>query len=191
MNNKPYIRRSSNKNCRVYVSNLSFDVSWQNLKDYMKQAGKVIYADIIKQKLYRSKGCGVVEYSTPEEAKRAIETLNNTMFMGRPIFNHMNYRNRMNNMNNNVNVAGRQIFVGNIPYSKTWQDIKDLFKAAGGNIIRVNLFEGMNGRSKGQGTILFETVQDAKNAIAKFNQYEWGGRKLEVREVNITFSFFF
>ncbi|ORY07052.1 hypothetical protein LY90DRAFT_440473, partial [Neocallimastix californiae] len=78
-----------------------------------------------------------------------------------------------------------------IPYSKTWQDIKDLFKAAGGNIIRVNLFEGMNGRSKGQGTILFETVQDAKNAIAKFNQYEWGGRKLEVREVNITFSFFF
>jgi len=49
----------------------------------------------------------------------------------------------------------------------------------------------MNGRSKGQGTILFETVQDAKNAIAKFNQYEWGGRKLEVREVNITFSFFF
>jgi len=41
----------------------------------------------------------------------------------------------------------------------------------------------MNGRSKGQGIILFETVQDAKNAIAKFNQYEWSGRKLEVREV--------
>jgi len=30
---------------------------------------------------------------------------------------------------------------------------------------------------------LFETAQDAKNAIAKFNQYEWNGRKLEVREV--------
>ena len=34
----------------------------------------------------RSKGCGVVAFRTPEEAKTAIETLNHTMLDGRSIF---------------------------------------------------------------------------------------------------------
>jgi RNA recognition motif-containing protein len=34
----------------------------------------------------RSKGCGLVEFSTPEEAQRAIAELNDTELMGRMIF---------------------------------------------------------------------------------------------------------
>ncbi|RHY11415.1 hypothetical protein DYB37_001335 [Aphanomyces astaci] len=33
------------KTSRVYVSNLSWSVKWQELKDFMKQAGNVIQAD--------------------------------------------------------------------------------------------------------------------------------------------------
>jgi len=33
-----------------------------------------------------SKGCGIVEFSTRDEAQRAIQTLSNTNFMGRQIF---------------------------------------------------------------------------------------------------------
>jgi RNA recognition motif-containing protein len=33
-----------------------------------------------------SKGCGIVEFSTRDEAQQAIATLSNTTFMGRQIF---------------------------------------------------------------------------------------------------------
>jgi RNA recognition motif-containing protein len=34
----------------------------------------------------RSKGCGIVEYTTPEDAQRAIAELNDTELMGRMVF---------------------------------------------------------------------------------------------------------
>ena len=72
---------------RVYVGNLSWDVSWQDLKDHMKTAGNVIRADVMTEgEGGRSKGCGIVEFETPQQAGNAIITLNNTMIKGRQIF---------------------------------------------------------------------------------------------------------
>jgi RNA recognition motif-containing protein len=45
-----------------------------------------VFADVLTNAMGRSKGCGVVEYATEEEAKKAIETLSDKQFMGRPIF---------------------------------------------------------------------------------------------------------
>ena len=39
-----------------------------------------------------------------------------------------------------------------------------------------------DGRPKGSGIVAFETAEDARNAIAQFNGYDWQGRVLEVRE---------
>lgn len=32
---------------RVYVGNLSWDVRWQGLKDYFRQAGEVLHAEVL------------------------------------------------------------------------------------------------------------------------------------------------
>jgi hypothetical protein len=40
-------RAGGGGNNRVYVHNLAFEVSWQDLKDHMKAAGPVTRADII------------------------------------------------------------------------------------------------------------------------------------------------
>merc|ERR1719291_1572356 len=45
---------------RVIVENLSSRVSWQDLKDYMRQAGEVTYADAHKPR--RNEGC--VEFAS-------------------------------------------------------------------------------------------------------------------------------
>ena len=73
---------------RVFVGNLSWSVAWQDLKDHMKQAGEVTFCDVIAEAgdESRSKGCGLVEYETAEEAQNAIETLTDTELKGRPIF---------------------------------------------------------------------------------------------------------
>ncbi|KAG0322838.1 hypothetical protein BGZ97_003395 [Linnemannia gamsii] len=83
-------------------------------------------------------------------------------------------------MNHNHNVvASRQVFVGNLPFQCQWQDLKDLFRKAG-NIIRADVAHGYDGRSRGFGSVLFATPEDAKSAISMFDNYEYNGRALRV-----------
>jgi RNA recognition motif-containing protein len=41
------VRESSQQERRVYVGNLSYDVKWHHLKDFMRQAGEVLFADVL------------------------------------------------------------------------------------------------------------------------------------------------
>ncbi|XP_063428559.1 serine/arginine-rich splicing factor 6-like isoform X4 [Mytilus trossulus] len=66
---------------RLIVENLSSRVSWQDLKDYMRQAGEVTYADAHKQ----HKNEGVVEFSSYSDMKAALDKLDNTEINGRKI----------------------------------------------------------------------------------------------------------
>ncbi|KAK2610377.1 hypothetical protein N8I77_003815 [Diaporthe amygdali] len=42
------VRENSQQDRRVYVGNLSYDVKWHHLKDFMRQAGEVLYADVLQ-----------------------------------------------------------------------------------------------------------------------------------------------
>lgn len=66
---------------RVTVENLSSRTSWQDLKDYLRQAGKVTYADAHKQRV----GEGIVEFASYEDMKNAIRKLHDTDLNGRNI----------------------------------------------------------------------------------------------------------
>ncbi|XP_054281491.1 serine/arginine-rich splicing factor 4-like [Macrosteles quadrilineatus] len=66
---------------RLMVKNLSSSVSWQDLKDYMRQAGKVTYADAHKG--LRNKG--FVEFATYSDMKNALYKLDDTEINGRRI----------------------------------------------------------------------------------------------------------
>ncbi|XP_035214318.1 serine/arginine-rich splicing factor 4-like isoform X3 [Stegodyphus dumicola] len=66
---------------RLIVENLSSKVSWQDLKDYMRQAGDVTYADAHKQR----RNEGVVEFASYSDMKSAYNKLNNTELSGRRI----------------------------------------------------------------------------------------------------------
>lgn len=45
-----------------------------------------------------------------------------------------------------------------------WQDIKDLFRKAG-HVVRADVALNYENRSKGHGTVLFTSVEDAQKAI--------------------------
>ncbi|KAG5719554.1 hypothetical protein E4T56_gene14190 [Termitomyces sp. T112] len=73
-----------------------------------------------------------------------------------------------------------QLFVGNLPYRVRWQDLKDLFRRAG-TVLRADVSLGPDNRSRGYGTVLLATAEDAGRAIDLFNGYSWQNRILEVR----------
>ncbi|KAF6003066.1 hypothetical protein F1559_003549 [Cyanidiococcus yangmingshanensis] len=80
-------RHQRNPACRVYVSNLAWRTTWRGLKDHMRTAGEVAYADVYMDKeTRRSRGCGVVEFLDEESAQRAIRELNETTLDGRQIY---------------------------------------------------------------------------------------------------------
>lgn len=66
---------------RLIVENLSSRVSWQDLKDYMRQAGEVTYADAHKDR----RNEGVVEFATLSDMKNALDKLDDTELNGRRV----------------------------------------------------------------------------------------------------------
>lgn len=42
---------------RVYVGNLAYETHWTALKDHMRQAGEVVFADVLRDFDGRSKVC--------------------------------------------------------------------------------------------------------------------------------------
>ena len=70
----------------IYVSNLSFDVQDEDLKDFFVPYGEVTSAKVIADReTGRSRGFGFVEMEDPSDAKDAIKSLNNSELKGRNI----------------------------------------------------------------------------------------------------------
>ncbi|OQV14290.1 putative Serine/arginine-rich splicing factor 1 [Hypsibius exemplaris] len=72
--NTEAIRRST---YRAYVSGLPNSTSWQDLKDHMRDAGDIGFADVY------SDGTGCVEYLREEDLKYAIKKLDDTKIRAR------------------------------------------------------------------------------------------------------------
>jgi len=69
---------------KLYVGNLSFHLTSDDLQDYFAGAGTVESAKIIEDRdTGRSRGFGFVEMSSDEEAAGAIEQFNGQEFEGR------------------------------------------------------------------------------------------------------------
>ncbi|GAA5903860.1 hypothetical protein JCM8208_006599 [Rhodotorula glutinis] len=73
----------------------------------------------------------------------------------------------------------RHLFVGNLPFNCQWQELKDLMRGAG-SVLRADIAQGPDGRSRGFGSVLFGTSQDAERAVGMFNGFEFNGRTLKV-----------
>jgi len=55
-----------------------------------------------------------------------------------------------------------------VPAQASWQDLKDLFRQAG-DVIRADVGMTMDGRPKGNGTVVFVNPESARQAIGKPN----------------------
>ena len=71
---------------KLYVGNLTFDVSDSDLQSLFEPHGSVLSAQVIMDRdSGRSKGFGFVEMSNDDEAKKAIEALDGQDNKGRSL----------------------------------------------------------------------------------------------------------
>jgi RNA recognition motif-containing protein len=176
------------------------------LASHFKKAAGFVSAEVSFSGNGRSRGYGLVEFSSSAAASKAIESYNESTIGERKVFVRIDRGANAPNTtearrerpagarrganNNRAKIGplrvrpedeGRLVYVGNIPWRSSWQDIKDFFREIG-PVIRVDIpLDKATRRSRGFATVLFEKAEDAATAIQKLNNTEMGGRSITVR----------
>ncbi|XP_039214852.1 myelin expression factor 2 isoform X1 [Crotalus tigris] len=78
-----------------------------------------------------------------------------------------------------VGTKGNQIFVRNLPFDLTWQKLKEKFSQCGHVMFAEIKME--NGKSKGCGTVRFDSPESAEKACRIMNGIKISGREIDVR----------
>ena len=77
---------------------------------------------------------------------------------------------------------GKKLFVGNLPFSTTSEQLTDLFSGVGTCESASVVTDRATGRSRGFGFVEMSSAEEAARAIEELNGHEIGGRKLTVTE---------
>lgn len=73
-----------------------------------------------------------------------------------------------------------RLFVGGLPWATTPEDLATAFSECGTVVDSFIVRDKMTGRSRGFGFVTMETDEQAQAAIARWNEQDFGGRKLMV-----------
>uniref|UniRef100_A0A671P741 RRM domain-containing protein n=1 Tax=Sinocyclocheilus anshuiensis TaxID=1608454 RepID=A0A671P741_9TELE len=204
-----------NKRYRVFVSNIPYDVKWQTLKDLMKEkVGEVTYVE----HLMDGEGKSRVSFRTEELMKKAVEKVNKHVMNGRPLKvkedpdgviaqrmgmgpgpggpsmvnippSLMNNPNIPNEIIHGLQAGkiGSTIFVANLDYKVGWKKLKEVFGMAG-VVVRSDILEDKDGKSRGMGTVTFEMPLEAVQAVSMFNGQLLFNRVMHVKLLASFFS---
>jgi cold-inducible RNA-binding protein len=73
-------------NAKLFVGNLSFNTTENDLQDAFAAHGTVVEANLMMDRMSgRPRGFGFVTMATPEEAQKAIEAMNGSQLDGRAL----------------------------------------------------------------------------------------------------------
>ena len=172
MSGDPQKKSSARK---VYVGGLNPITEWRPLKTLMELAGEVARIEMMED-AKRHKNYAIVIYSSSLEAQRAIQQLDGKELDGKALEVREDSGPRRSRSPRKAN----QIYIKNLPYSVSWQQLRDVFEVYG-EILRVDIPKDVNERSKGFGFVLFRCDTEAFKAIHGMNNAELNGRKILVK----------
>lgn len=124
--------------------------------------GPVKNCKIVRDKnTHYSYGFGFVDYYNPTDATQAIQTLNGLQLQNKRI--------KVAYSRNKENVKNANLYVRNIPRAMTQGDLEKFFSECG-NIVNCRILtDQATGHSKGVGFVLFDTHDQAQEAINRLN----------------------
>ncbi|KAG2298122.1 hypothetical protein Bca4012_009335 [Brassica carinata] len=148
----------------LYVGDLDASVTDSQLFDAFSQMGQVVSVRVCRDlATRRSLGYGYVNFTTPQDAARAIQELNYIPLNGKPVrvmYSHRDPSVRRSGAGN--------IFIKNLDKSIDHKALHDTFSAFG-NIISCKVAVDSSGQSKGYGFVQYETEESAQRATAELN----------------------
>ncbi|CAE7364550.1 Hnrnpm [Symbiodinium natans] len=165
--------------CTVFFSNLSYDTTAGYLRRLFSRVGGVEYVELYESSGGTSIGAGVVTFSTPEAASRAVTELDGTEVDGRPMLVKPNERHSRKGGGKGRPEA--RIFWDGVPYSTNEGYLRRYFERYG-DIVDFDFWRRKDGRSHGMGTCTYNTADEAETAIENLNGFTIDGRVILVRK---------
>lgn len=196
----------------IFIGNIPFNATYDDIENIFKKDFDIIRADIVTSR-GRSRGMATVEFLNHDDVKKAIEKYDAYVFRDREIFVRQDYpppekkrddiyarksryHSSRSGRSDYLDKRGRdyqkenlEIYIGNLPYSSSWQSLKDLMREAG-DVARADVILDKWSKSKKYGIVSFYSEEEALRAIEMFNDYEIEGRKLDVHFLNEFSNYF-
>lgn len=176
----------------VFIGNIPFSLTWQDLKDLMREAGEVQRADIRLDRYGKSMGYGTVIFSNVEDANKALEQFQGYEIEGRKLDTRpgkiIEPKDKAEVIDKNSDfvkgvtggdVKSDTIYVKNLPFVTTVDDLYELFETIG-KVINADIQYNASGRPAGNGVVQFEVEELADLAIKNLDKYNYGGRDLDI-----------
>ncbi|KAF8472534.1 hypothetical protein BDZ91DRAFT_790410 [Kalaharituber pfeilii] len=162
----------------LYVGNMPFDITEEDLKDYFSSIGEVLGVKIIYDAKGLSKGFGYVQFADLSTAAKACENLNNTVLAGRRL--NVQYLAKPGANRVGPNPPSKTLFIGNMNYEMTDDDINELFKDIKNCVdVRVAM-DRRTGQPRGFAHADFIDIESAVAAKEKLSGRIFFGRALRI-----------
>ncbi|KAK3387598.1 hypothetical protein B0H63DRAFT_161145 [Podospora didyma] len=178
----------------VFVQQLAARLRTRELKDFFEKVGPVAEAQIVKDRVSnRSKGVGYVEFKNEDSVAAALQ-LTGQKLLGIPVIVQMTEAEKNRQVrttetagNHPNSIPFHRLYVGNIHFSITEQDLQTVFEPFG-ELEFVQLQKDDNGRSRGYGFVQFRDAGQAREALEKMNGFDLAGRPIRVGLGNDKFT---
>jgi nucleolin len=177
----------------VFVGNLPWRLDESEFTEEFSRFGNVLKSRIVTDReTGRSKGFGFITFSDKESCKRAVED-GNVQLQGRTVsVRHTEMRNNKSprssdsgdrapnrtNSNDASSVPTNKIFVGNLSFRTTEENLNEFFSDCGG-LISVRIPRDLDNRPRGFAFLEFDSAESASKAFQK-NGMEFDGRSIRV-----------
>jgi len=161
----------------IYIGNLLFDVTADNLTKEFEEFGTVKSSIIATDSRGLSKGFGYIEFESIDQASKAIEAKHQTVLEGRRlIVNYMAKTMR----NETPNPPSKTLFIGNLAFEMSDADLNKLFRDIR-NVIDVRVaIDRRTGQPRGFAHADFVDTASAEKGRDALIGKEIYGRKLRV-----------
>ncbi|KAM8954263.1 nucleolin isoform 2-T2 [Pelodytes ibericus] len=158
----------------VFVANLNSSKDFDELKDALREFFSKKSLDVQDVRIGASKRFGYVEFASEEEVEKALK-LNGKKVLG---FEMKMDKAMAFDKNKSAEVKkerdSRTLFVKNIPYSTTSEDLQEIFE----NAKEIRVPTGNDGSSKGIAYVEFNSEAEADKALEEKQGAELEGRAM-------------
>jgi len=164
----------------IFVGNLPWTTTSEDLKG-LYGPYNATNAEVVIGKNGRSRGYGIVNFNNEGDANSAIEGTNGSDVGGREIVIRVDRGKTEptngNKNNEDYNFTGCSLYVSNLPWATTGDDLAQLFSGSTSAMVQMD----KKGRSRGWGTVKFGSADEATNAMNSMNGTQIEGRAISIR----------
>ncbi|XP_072264424.1 nucleolin isoform X2 [Pyxicephalus adspersus] len=164
-----------NEGLSVFVANLNASKDYDELKDALREFFSKKNLPVQDVRIGASKRFGYVEFASAEEVEQALK-LNGKKVLGfeMKVEKANSPAEKSKNAENKKERDARTLFIKNIPYSTTSEELQEIFE----NAKEIRLPTSKDGASKGIAYVEFNTEAEADKAIEEKQGTEVEGRSI-------------